>query len=1587
MGAEILLASYVAGIENELSLFKNNELITQEYRQFVHEWARASHVSGMLNGPTLEMERVIALNGSETVVDNDDGSALSAAIVCPKNRTITVVLKHQSIIDLPVPDASIELYEDPSFAPDKRVDVKITDENGRAVFTELTIGKSYYARAVDPELEAHNDALLSAYDELSRQQYDILAARWNEYRPQWRLNAVTASLSAAFSEGLFSSLTGLWSDIKLAWNIISSPAPYLRDIGDALTQAGEWVSGLTLPDFSGALEANKARARQLMALFNDEAALYLLTRATLLRLRMYPWGHLLTPLAEFAGEILSGLIFGALLTLVTGPGGPAFLAYKVVSMLTRYGPRAGQSVQRLWHALTEIMADMAGIMSGFLDRHGAINHQRQSNARLGLNHETDLGTSRHTEIGLKTREENSPATDPGGNPTKNTDACDTDGCPVSLINGEELLALTDFTLPDAVPFSVGRQYRTTAVEEASTLGFGWRHTLDHHITFTDSHILWRDHENVTLRLPLPDRATPASRNPLAGARAWCDKADDAFVLSAPSLKGWLMHVIREPDGTQGRVSGFSRQRRRWQIEYEGPLPVRLFNTAGLALHLRYRQHARGPRLSALVFENTRPDMTRGAVTVMRYDHDDEGRLCLARAPGQEAERYHYRDDHLFTCRELPGGAKFYWAWSGSGKTARAIRHWSSLPGLSREYIWQTGGRVTVRHEDGAEEHWRHDPDTARLLEQTGADGATTRYDYDTRGNLVSLTDPSGAVTRWHHNRDGQVTEECLPDGQRIRRYYSAGRCIEQVTWRADGLEKQRECWRYDADGCLLASTDAEGNTTRYRWSEEGGLVATEWADGSVETRQLNAAGLVIRQKDRTGKVMTFRYDLLCRPVWQGNPETGAGEQIHWDDAGNPERIIHEDGSERRWAWNGDGQLLTEQDESGHITRYTYHPGTALLSEILYPDNTRETYRYDLRTGQVTEIVDGNGQRWQLLYTRSGLLAEETRIDGIRLCREYDACGRLITLREYDLSGREERVRVTRLTRDVSGRVTEKTLPDGKKIRYAYDGFGRLASADDGGWPIAWQYDRRGLLMAEHQGPASTHYLRDSTGALTAMRLPDGRTLSWQRHHGLITHTSLDAQMLVRHDWRNGSERTRHSGAFRQHFARDARDRLIRQSVVMADDRTDRAREYTPDARSLISRITDTATGEWRFSHDERGRLTATAFTPRRADGILSWQESFTHDAAGNLTGPLTVAPGNRLTHAGDTRYEYDGYGNRILEVTGEEEQHYEWDTEHRLTGYRCRVRGQETVHYRYEYDALGRRILKEDLLTRTARRFFWQGERLLCECDAGRFWPGRLPDNPQLQEALRDATCRVWLYEDEDDFRPLLMLCGRETEPGVYHYVCDHLGTPLELRDVRGRVVWSAMLRSYGQVLHADTAGINQPLRFQGQYHDAESGLYYNRHRYYDPGVGRYLSPDPVGLAGGLNTYAYAPNPLSWIDPLGLSCKLTNQQFKNKLKRIKNQTAARGNRGITGIVSQDDAFKLGEAFVGPNYKKISGYGSDLLISDDVLRQYRGPSPKRGRNPLTDEPWSRTGTQVNFQTRTVPEGSWSSNVHLDTEALP
>ncbi|MEX5318571.1 MULTISPECIES: colicin E3/pyocin S6 family cytotoxin [Pseudomonas] len=109
-------------------------------------------------------------------------------------------------------------------------------------------------------------------------------------------------------------------------------------------------------------------------------------------------------------------------------------------------------------------------------------------------------------------------------------------------------------------------------------------------------------------------------------------------------------------------------------------------------------------------------------------------------------------------------------------------------------------------------------------------------------------------------------------------------------------------------------------------------------------------------------------------------------------------------------------------------------------------------------------------------------------------------------------------------------------------------------------------------------------------------------------------------------------------------------------------------------------------------------------------------------------------------------------------------------------------------------------------------------------------------------------------------------------------YQCDQLGTPMELTDEDGGIAWSGRYKAWGLAEEqrsdgAKWAEIRNPLRFQGQYWDVETGLHYNRHRYYDPFIGRFISKDPIDFEGSFNSYKYCPAPTHWVDPLGLTQK------------------------------------------------------------------------------------------------------------------
>ncbi len=253
--------------------------------------------------------------------------------------------------------------------------------------------------------------------------------------------------------------------------------------------------------------------------------------------------------------------------------------------------------------------------------------------------------------------------------------------------------------------------------------------------------------------------------------------------------------------------------------------------------------------------------------------------------------------------------------------------------------------------------------------------------------------------------------------------------------------------------------------------------------------------------------------------------------------------------------------------------------------------------------------------------------------------------------------------------------------------------------------------------------------------------------------------------------------------------------------------------------------------------------------------------------------------GNLLKEYAGTHFEYDSRGNLIGKRSPSGRQQYEWDGFNRLRI--ARVEESERRHEaRYFYDPFGRRIGKDVDGVRTV--FGWDGDQLAYESSDGGatqyvYEPESFVPLAQYVTAQPVVGIQTPMWSDGEPYvpeqDPLQRVPEMQSDAHLFYYHCDQIGTPLLMTDEVGEVVWEASYRAWGEAreviarvsLRAGIAPRN-PIRFQGQQEDAETGLRYNRNRDYDPSVGRFVSKDPIGLDGGINVYQYASNPVEWID-------------------------------------------------------------------------------------------------------------------------
>ncbi|MBN0046307.1 RHS repeat protein [Streptomyces actuosus] len=1039
---------------------------------------------------------------------------------------------------------------------------------------------------------------------------------------------------------------------------------------------------------------------------------------------------------------------------------------------------------------------------------------------------------------------------------------ETCGDPIDMASGQMVLAQTDVDLPGILPLALCRTH-LTGYTHGACFGPSWASTLDERLERDPGSdgVWWRREDGSSLYYPRTPDIVGDRVDPIAGER---------LSLTYVSLGARYVLVMQDP--CTGLTRHFEPAEATDGIWWLARVEDRNHNHITLERDandlLLEVTHSGGYRLTPTCAEGTgrvtavHALTEDGPVRLRGYRYDESGDLAEVTNAVDATTCFTYDDEHRIT------------GWRDSNDTVFA-------------YTYDDRGRVTATQGSGGYLTSRiayGDPDADGTTTATYTDslGHATVYRANPRGQIVATTDPLGnTTTQTWDDRDRLLTRTDPLGHTVVHRYDDEGRLVAVV--RPDGTETTAEYggspqpvsvrtpdgnvtwYTYDERGNRMSITTPAGHTTRFAYDEAGRSASVTDPLGNVTTILCNPAGLPQEITDPLGAVTCQTHDALGRPVTRTDP-TGATTRLEWTPENRLARRTLPDGSRESWTYDGEGNCTTHIDPLGGETRFEY-THFDLLTARTTPDGVRHEFGHDTEL-RLTRVTNPQGLVWRYTRDPAGRLAMETDFDDRALSYRHDAAGRLVArtnaLGETTVFERNTLGQIVR--KDAGGRVTT----------YAYDVSGRLAEATGpDGTHLSITRDRYGLVRSETVGGRELTYRYDALGRRNGRTTPSGATSTWaydatgRRIRLVASGRSVDISYDAA-----GRELTRHVGDFLTlHNTYDTLGRLATQSAVGRNDRTLQRRAYAYRGDGCLVVLDDRLNGPRRFDLDPVGRVTAVH--------AENWTETYAYDAAGNqraaswpasypgqeATGER-VYTGTRITRAGNVRYGYDALGRITLRQKNRlsrkpETWRYVWDTEDRLV----QVTTPDGTCWRYTYDPLGRRTAKFRLAA--------DGDTIVERVDFT--WDGTtLCEQTTRAPALPHPVTLTW---DHQGLRPIAQTeritvadaPQQEIDSRFFAIVTDLVGSPRELVDEKGDIAWRTRTTLWGTTTWNKDATAYTPLRFPGQYSDPETGLHYNYFRHYDPETARYLSADPLGLAPAPNPTAYVHNPLTWMDPLGLT--------------------------------------------------------------------------------------------------------------------
>ncbi|MFC0039169.1 DUF6531 domain-containing protein [Actinomadura rayongensis] len=1085
--------------------------------------------------------------------------------------------------------------------------------------------------------------------------------------------------------------------------------------------------------------------------------------------------------------------------------------------------------------------------------------------------------------------------------------------PIDVVTGEVLLTQTDVSLPGVLPLLLRRTHNSSYAA-GGLFGRRWASTLDQALEIDSAGAHFLGEDATVRRYPqvlLPNvefRPTAGPQHPLVltsdgGYRLTDPQSGTALHFPAPGeTTGWTRLPVTAITDRNGN---------RIDFVYADQVLTEIRHSAGhrITVDTAPLDDTGERRVTALRLDD---------VTLVRFGYDAEGNLSEVYNSSGLPLKLSYDDEDRLTGWEDRNGFWYRYEYDDEG---RAVRGTGSDGFLDSTLSYDPENNRTVLTDAlGHATEYRYN-DSGQVIEEIDPLGGVIRSTWDRFDRLLSRTDQLGATTRHTYDEHGNLTSTTYADGTTATAVYDDRNLPVEIT-RPDGTVWRQE---YDERGNLVRLTDPLGAVTALTYDERGARTGVTDPLGAVTRAENDANGLPVAVTDARGAVERYAYDALGR-VTTYTDAAGNHVRFGWTVEGRQTFRTLPDGATERWEYDPEGNEVAYTDPLGQVTRTEYGPFDTPTTRTR-PDGSHLTFTHDARL-TLTAVTTSGGLTWRYEHDAAGRLVAETDFNGRVLRYATDAAGRL-TARTNGAG------QTTTYTRDALGNTLEKRAGT-QTTTFAYDAMGRMTRAVNADADLAFSHDAAGRVIAETCNGATLTLTRDLAGRVTARRTPSGAESHWTYDAtGRPSRLETAGQTLTFTHDALGRETERRIGTdtiLSQQW--DVNDRLTAQSLWGAPSRPeDQARllqhrtyTYRPDGH--LTATNDRLNGNRTYTLDARGRVTNVS--------AQNWTERYAYDDAGNVTqadwptapdaadetGPRTFT-GTLIRNAGRTRYEHDAQGRIVLReqvtLSGKRRRwHFHWDADDRLIG----VETPDNTRWRYHYDALGRRTAKQQLTPdgRTAHQTYtytWDDTRLVEEThrtwDQGAAGWNTVVTTWSFLPGSRRVAAQETAVSPVDGARTHVVR-------RVAAVITDLVGTPRELVHVDGTVEHGRQTP-----LWSGGAGIGCPLRFPGQYADPETGLHYNLHRYYDPATGAYLSADPLGFAAGPNPHGYVPNPMRWIDPLGLFNCHDERDEDGRLKLYR--APGHGNREAERY--------------GPDPANHQGHGSDVHLgnSPKVAQQY------------------------------------------------